>query len=241
VTALADRLDAALAGLGTKARAKRERAYLKSELVHYGVTVPALRAAVASVDRDERGLVHAELVATVEDLWSRGIYELRSAAVELLVRRAALLGRREVPLVERLIREARTWALVDVLAPVVMAGLLARDARLGRTLDRWARDPDFWIRRAALLTLLVPLRDGGGDFARFGRYADALLEDPEFFVRKAIGWVLRDTSKRRPRLVYDWLLPRAQRAAGLTVREATKYLTAAQQAAIRTARDTRRR
>lgn len=31
-------------------------------------------------------------------------------------------------------------------------------------------------------------------------------------IRKAIGWVLRETSKKRPTLVYEWLAPRASRA-----------------------------
>ena len=61
--------------------------------------------------------------------------------------------------------------------------------------------------------LLVALRQGGGDFERFGRYADAMLEEREFFIRKAIGWVLRDTGRKRPELVFEWLLPRA--AAGV--------------------------
>ena len=35
-----------------------------------------------------------------------------------------------------------------------------------------------------------------------------MLEEKEFFIRKAIGWVLRETAKKRPTLVYEWLLPR---------------------------------
>ncbi|MEA5116142.1 MAG: DNA alkylation repair protein, partial [Propionicimonas sp.] len=58
------------------------------------------------------------------------------------------------------------------------------------------------------------------------------LEEKEFFVRKAIGWVLRDTGKLRPELVFDWLLPRAARASGVTVREAVKYLKEDQRAAV---------
>jgi 3-methyladenine DNA glycosylase AlkD len=88
-----------------------------------------------------------------------------------------------------------------------------------------ASDEDFWVRRSALLALLVPLRRGEGDFARFGRYAEAMLEEHEFFVRKAIGWVLRDTATKRPDLVYAWLEPRAGRASSVTVREAVKHLS----------------
>ena len=83
-----------------------------------------------------------------------------------------------------------------------------------------------------MLALLRPLRRGEGDFARFGRYADAMLEEKEFFIRKAIGWILRETSKKRPDLVWRWLSPRAERASGLTVHEGSKYLPAAQRKAL---------
>jgi 3-methyladenine DNA glycosylase AlkD len=93
-------------------------------------------------------------------------------------------------------------------------------------------DYDFWIRRSALLALLIPLRRGDGDFARFTRYADAMLDEKEFFIRKAIGWVLRDTALKRPTMVYDWLFPRAARASGVTLREAVKPMSPEQRVAV---------
>ena len=164
------------------------------------------------------------------------MYERRRIAVELLEIRGDRLEASDVGLVERLLREARTWALVDELAAVVVGGLVERHPELGAVLDRWASDPDLWIRRSALLALLVPLRRGGGDFARFARYADGMLDEPEFFIRKAIGWVLRDTARRRPELVFEWLLPRARRASGVTVREAVKPLSPQQRATVLAAR-----
>jgi len=74
------------------------------------------------------------------------------------------------------------------------------------------------------------------DPERFFGYADAMPDEREFFIRKAIGWVLRDTAKRRPDLVFEWLLPRAARASGVTVREAVKPLPGDQRAAILAAR-----
>jgi 3-methyladenine DNA glycosylase AlkD len=52
-----------------------------------------------------------------------------------------------------------------------------------------------------------------------------MLEEREFFIRKAIGWVLREVSKTRPALVRGFLARHRDRASGLTLREATKYLT----------------
>jgi 3-methyladenine DNA glycosylase AlkD len=63
-----------------------------------------------------------------------------------------------------------------------------------------------------------------------------MLEEKEFFIRKAIGWVLRDTARKRPDLVYAWLLPRAARATGVTLREAVKPLSPEQRAAALAAR-----
>jgi 3-methyladenine DNA glycosylase AlkD len=59
-----------------------------------------------------------------------------------------------------------------------------------------------------------------------------MLEEREFFIRKSIGWVLREAGKAQPDKVYAWLLPRAARASGVTVREAVKYLSPPQRAEV---------
>jgi 3-methyladenine DNA glycosylase AlkD len=143
----------------------------------------------------------------------------------LVVERAAELEPRHLGVLERLLRDSYTWALVDEIAPRLVGPLLTRHPRkVGRIVDRWARDPDFWIRRAAILSLLLPMRGGEGDWKRFERYADPLLEDREFFIRKAIGWVLREAAKREPGRVAAFVESRAARLSGVTWREATRKL-----------------
>ena len=227
---IADRIDAELRSAGTPERAAQEKRYLKSEFEHYGVTVWAIRRIVKEALPAE--LRRRELLEAVEALWARPVHECRMAAVELLTLRGELLEPVDLELVERLIRESKTWALVDGLAPSVAGPLVERNPELSARLDRWAADDDFWVRRSALLALLGPLRRGEGDFERFARYADTMLEEREFFIRKAIGWVLRETSKERPELVFDWFLPRAERASGVTTREAVTYLPEQERAEI---------
>jgi len=153
-------------------------------------------------------------------------------AVLILAVFQPLLRPADISLLERMIRQSKTWAFVDELAIVITGPLVERHPELLRVLDRWAKDDDFWLRRSAMLALLRPLRRGRGDFRRFARYADRMLEDREFFIRKSIGWVLRETGKPQPDMVYAWLLPRAGRASGVTVREAVKYLSLAQRGAV---------
>ena len=224
---LADQIEAELRALGTAERAAQEKRYLKSDLGHLGATVPATRRVVVAILRAHPEFGHDDVIGLAQALWKKPLHERRAAAVEVLDLRKELLRPEDMDLVETLLREARGWALVDNLAAAVAGNLAERfPQRLAPILDRWAQDSDFWLRRSALLALLLPLRRGQGDFARFCRYADAMLEEKEFFIRKAIGWVLRDTAKKTPRRVVDWLLPRAARASGLTVREAGKHLPA---------------
>ncbi len=233
---MVEAIDAELRARATPERAEKERAYLKSEIEHYGVNVPTIRSVVKTAIR-RAGLDHDQVIDLAERLWEKPVHERRAAAAEVLVANVKVLAPDDIGVLERLLREARTWALVDYLAGSVVGPLTDREPALSAVLDRWASDDDLWIRRSALLAHLEPLRAGGGDFARFGRYADQMLDEREFFIRKAIGWILRDTARKRPDLVFEWLLPRAARAAGLTVREAVKPLAPEQREAILAARN----
>jgi 3-methyladenine DNA glycosylase AlkD len=225
---LIPRLEAELMAVGTPERAAGERSYLKSDLEFLGATVWQIRAAVEDIAAEHPGVDHDELVELVSALWSQPVFERRMASVMFLERFSRLLGTDDLALIERLLRESKTWALVDGLAgDVVGAILVAHPVETTRVLDRWARDPDFWIRRSSLLAELRPLR-AGADLAPFLRRADLMLDEREFFVRKAIGWVLREVGKRRPVEVTAWLAPRTHRASGVTMREAVKYLPASE-------------
>jgi 3-methyladenine DNA glycosylase AlkD len=230
VEKLADALEYELSTNGTPERAVQEKRYLKSSLRHFGVSMPAVVAIAKAFRREHPDLAHDDLVALVDELWPRGIFECRSVAVELLEFFPDRLGRDDADLLERLIRDSHTWALVDGLAASVLGPLVERFPALQRTMRRWAKDEDFWIRRASLLSQLRPLRGGRTDLTLFGELADPMLEEKEFFIRKAIGWVLREASKKNPSAVFEWLRPRATRASPLTLREATKYLAPQQTA-----------
>ena len=225
VDELALELDSALRAHADPERALREKAYLKSDLEHYGVRVPVIRQTTKKFLKERTVAEHGTTVELVEALWRRPVHELRTAAVETLCERVALLSPVDIPLLERLLRESGTWALVDGLAPHVVGPLAARFPDIEATLWRWADDPDLWLRRAALLAYLLPMRRGEPVFEKFAAIADRLLEDREFFVRKAIGWVLRERSRKAADEVYVWLVPRRQRAARLTLREASKHLS----------------
>jgi 3-methyladenine DNA glycosylase AlkD len=234
---LARDLEAELGPLGTRERAEQGKAYLKSDLRFLGLTAPVLRQATRSLRKEMKGHDRADLLATTEALWGRGVFELRSVAATILADGVARLAPDDLAFVERLIRESKTWALVDELAPRVVGPLVTTFPERATRVDEWVADPDFWVRRAALLSLLLPLRKGPGDWDRFVRYAEPLLHDREFFVRKAIGWIAREVARRDPERVAAWLRPRVRRVSGVTFREAVRRLPAEARAELEAARE----
>jgi 3-methyladenine DNA glycosylase AlkD len=209
---------------GNAARAAQEKAYMKSTLRFHGVPMPVLRAVVRELCDARPALTRNDAIAIMKAVYATDYFDLRTAGLVLLERKHALLVPGDADWLVSLVRVSACWAHVDYLATTILGGLVERHPPLLRRLPVWAKGDDFWVRRTALLAQLGMLRRGQGDFDLFAKLAAPMLEEREFFIRKAIGWVLREVSKKRPRLVLGFLRKHGSRASGLTWREATKYL-----------------
>lgn len=209
---------------GKPARAASERAYLKSSLRFHGVSLPEIRRAAADFCRSHPGLTRLELRAVVDALYETDYHDLRSAGIAVLERRRELPTSTDAPWLIALVRRSGNWAHVDWLATKVVAAAVAEDPGLPRRVRAWAKDPDLWVRRTALLVQHDALRSGGGDFALFAEIAAPMLSEKEFFIRKAVGWVPRETSRKRPHRTFRFLRENLERVSGLTLREGAKHL-----------------
>jgi 3-methyladenine DNA glycosylase AlkD len=215
-----------LVAMADPVRAEGERAYLKHCYEHLGVPMGPGRKLVKEWLRGSRPeLDHVLAVAAV--LWDSEIYEDRRAAVDLLVEVADQLGPEHLDRLTAMVRDARTWALVDPLGHTVVGKILTRHPEVAAAHgERWSLDDDsFWVRRLSVLSLSRPVRAGSVPFATFATVADRLLDEREFFIRKSIGWVLRDIGRDRPDEVEAFCRPRMQRISTVTWREAEKRLS----------------
>jgi 3-methyladenine DNA glycosylase AlkD len=85
---------------------------------------------------------------------------------------------------------------VDGVAPRVRDLLLAHPATMTPLLREWARSPDRWLRRSAVIAQLGARTRT--DTALLTVVVEVNAADPEFFVRKAIGWALPDFDRTDP-------------------------------------------
>jgi 3-methyladenine DNA glycosylase AlkD len=209
---------------GSRERAAAEKAYMKSALTFHGVGMAGVRGAAAALVKAHPSLTREEVRALADAAYASDFFDVRSVAIAVMEKRVKLLQREDLPWIVGLVRKSACWAHVDWLATQVVEPLLQRTSPGLPEVEAWAADEDFWVRRTALLSQLRALRSGGGDFALFARIAAPMLPEKEFFIRKAIGWVLREVSKKRPELVFQFLRAHPGKLSGLTFREASKHL-----------------
>src|SRR5262249_30555454 len=114
------------------------------------------------------------------------------------------------------------WAVADGLAAVGSRCLIADPRRLDAA-ESWVKSPHLWTRRAALVFTLPWTKDGRDPERMLGWAAD-LADDREWFIQKAIGWWLRELSKRDQQRVRGFLREHGARLKGVARKEASKYL-----------------
>ncbi len=221
----ADEVRAILLPFAKAERAEHEKAYMKSSLEFLGAPVPVIRREAKAFARINKPVDADVLIYQANELWASGVFELRSFAIALLGVSSKILCASDLDWLKSLIVDASCWGHVDWLSTEALCEIVHRDQQAMPQMDTWAKDACFWVQRAAMLSLLIPLRSGDlSEWQRFCRYAVPLLDEKEFFIRKAIGWVLRETSKKSPEAVRRFVDEHRPKMSGLTLREASKYL-----------------
>jgi len=228
---LARYVTAQLKRLADPAKAPAMAAYMKTTQPFFGVPTP-IRTAMLKQMGDRFAPTDQKTYArSVMALWELPHREERYCAIAFARRYGQFIMPVSLPLYERMIREGAWWDFVDEIAVNLVGTVYGNYRAQARpVIERWIDDDDMWIRRTAILAHLKHKKET--DAAQLFEHCLKRAHEQEFFIRKAIGWVLRETSKRRPAEVYAWLLPRANRASGVTLREAVKYLDAADRASI---------
>lgn len=223
-----------------KERAIKEKAYLYSSFDHYGLSSTQMGNYFKTLNKDIAKLTHKDLYEYVNYFWQRPSHEEKELALHFLNQRATDLTIKDMPLIEKLMRESKGWVYLDSLIIPLMPEIISKNKEGYDYLRKWIKDDDFWVRRSALLAQLFFFRKGeGGDKKLFYELAESQLDESwinniykdklensraKFFIRKAIGWMLRDMSIKDPKSVIEFVEKNKSKMAGLTVKEALRKI-----------------
>ncbi|PNX52883.1 MAG: hypothetical protein BV458_07345 [Thermoplasmata archaeon M9B2D] len=205
-------------------RKEKIAGYLKTSALGFiGVELPDIHRIVK---RSIKGINLEEMPHLMTELWKMKFFETRLAAIDIFkeyVRNGSI--DQALELANGWIDDADTWAITDPLCSPCIGSLILRDAKVKRVLESWRKSDNFWRRRCSVLPYLyLTLKTQYKP-----EYANLILNavtphisDEEFFVGKAAGWVLRELSKREPKLVEGYFTEYQDKMTTLVKREGSK-------------------
>ena len=176
------RLVPALRARGDAPRAEREKAYQKSRWGHWGVSLPEMDAAIKEPLGD---LTQDEALSLCRRLWREPVRDLKIVA-------GRILARKMIEPDEGVVTSASPTSM-DGRSRTIWRRLLALPHRGPRTAQLCRSKATLWTRPAALV---FTLPSGERDPERMLIWAARLADRREWFIQKAVGWWLRELSKR---------------------------------------------
>lgn len=201
-----------LAQTKTREVTGREIGDLESEII---ARLAALASPNTQAIRNVRREFSKRLVKTPPELiFDLALKLIRSEGVprffayELVQQHRQALRSLNAKSLQELAQGNDSWGAVDAFA-CFLAGPAWRERQVSETLiQRWARSPDRWWRRTALVSTVAlnnKARGGSGDTNRTLMICEMLTDDRDDMVVKALSWALRELSKRDPGSVRQFL------------------------------------
>ncbi len=154
--------------------------------------------------------------------------DLRIWAYEVVHYHRPTLRTLDAATIESLGRGLADWASVDVFGGYVADPAWVNGQIGDQDVHRWARSPDRWWRRSALVAtvgLNTRTRGGYGDAPRTLAVCELLADDRDDMVVKAFSWALRTLAPHDPTAVQHFLTTNEPRLAARIKRETHNKLT----------------
>ena len=150
--------------------------------------------------------------------------EMHNTAVNILdIYWLDSLNTEDLPILEELICTHSHWDSTDTLAKFFGYVLedMSKEEREVYS-KQWLEHENMWMRR---ISLIYQLKYGDKiDLDVVFGYSEALMHEKDFFIRKAIGWILREASKRRTQEVIDFVRSNEDNLSHLSKVEAMRYI-----------------
>lgn len=214
---------AKLEEIATPKKKERELAFFKFRVTNIiGTGIKPMRGIVEKFTPLFKTATDEELVDAVESLVNTGIYEAQMAGIEILYLCKDRLDLNHLfDMCSRWIEEGTldNWATVDNVSKYVMGYAVMANPELAKTTYRWTKSQNVWMRRASIVTYIIPAREKNS-FNVIFKTARKLMRDNNEYVLKAVGWVLREAGESDKRRLENFIFKHGQSMRRICLRSA---------------------
>ncbi|MFA5746198.1 MAG: DNA alkylation repair protein [archaeon] len=209
---------------GDSKKAIEQKRYLKSPYQMYGIWGKDQDSAVKQFYLLNKEIDNKELFKILEDLWKSKWHTEKSFAIGIATYYTDQYTEKELLFFKKWLDECTGWDHTDGISGFIIARMVVDNSKLKKVINSWTKENCMWTRRASLISYIRSLRKDNRDLQDVFNNIKPLMHEKEFFIRKAIGWVLREASKKYSKEVIAFVKENKDELSNLSKREALKTI-----------------
>lgn len=180
--------------------------FFKEKIKSYGTKTADISKLAKKTFKKMTSQQKEDVFALCEKLWQSGYLEESFIACDWTYAVRKQYQTQDLDLFEEWIEKyIKNWASCDTFCNHSVGALISDFPQEIRRLKIWAKSKNLWLRRAAAVSLIVPVRQGFFLKDAFA-LADILLKDHEDLVQKGYGWLLKVASQKHQLEVFDYVM-----------------------------------
>ena len=197
-----------------------------------GVRVPAIRKMAQAWHKAHKNVEAAEAIDLLTAAFARRCREELLFAIVLLSRLKKTLSSKHLAAIDPMIDAVEDWEVCDQLSMNVLGGIVADNLAETARLEAWAQSDNPWRRRAAVASTTALTQKGRAHVTEALAVCRHVMTEKDAGVKKAVGWALREASRKGPDAVNAFMLSWKDRAERRILNEGSQKLSAAQRKAL---------
>jgi 3-methyladenine DNA glycosylase AlkD len=186
------------------------RRFFKEDVTFYGVKNNIVNRLAGKYYREIKSLSKNEIFRLCEELLKSDYGEEAFVAFDWSYRLRGKYAPEDFAVFDNWLHKyVNNWAKCDTLCNHTVGAFIEKFPRFISELKEWACSKNRWLRRAAAVSLIVPVKKGKFLDDVF-EISGILLTDADDLVRKGYGWLLKDASIKHRTEVFDYVMKHKQ-------------------------------
>jgi 3-methyladenine DNA glycosylase AlkD len=187
----------------TKSTAQK---FFKEQIKFYGIKTSVVSKLSKEYFLKIQDLKKDEILKLCEDLFSSGYIEESFIACNWSFNIHENYEEADFLIFEKWIEKyVNNWATCDTLCNHTIGAFIEKYPIHIEELKKWAKSPNRWMRRASVVSLIIPARKGKFLDQAF-EISNILLTDKDDLVQKGYGWLLKEESRIHQKEVFDYVM-----------------------------------
>jgi 3-methyladenine DNA glycosylase AlkD len=184
--------------------------FFKEEVLGYGVKTAMVHKIAQKYWREVKDLSKADVFALCEALFRSNYIEEAFVAADWLPNLVDTFEANDLTTFKAWIeRYVNNWAKCDSFCNHTVGEFVEKFPQCISEITSWANSKNRWLKRAAAVSLILPVRKGNF-LPEVFEISNILLCDGDDLVQKGYGWLLKEASRKHQKEVFAYVVKNRQ-------------------------------